>query len=130
MEQKPAATLIANRTRDKALTLASAFADLGNISACGFEDLKHSHFHLIINATSAGLGGELPPFPTTILAPDTVCYDLAYSMRDTPFIAWARKNGCEQVYQGWGMLIEQAAESFAIWRGVRPDTRGVRERLP
>ena len=88
------------------------------------------HFNLIINATSAGLEGELPPFPVSILSRDTVCYDLSYSMRDTPFVEWARNNGCKQVYQGWGMLIEQAAESFAIWRGIRPDTRGVRERLP
>jgi shikimate dehydrogenase len=130
MEHKPAAMLIANRTPEKAQMLANAFADMGNISACGFSDLKHSHFNLVINATSAGLDGELPPFPTSILDHDTVCYDLSYSMRDTPFVAWAREHGCEEVYQGWGMLIEQAAESFAIWRGVRPDTRGVRERLP
>jgi shikimate dehydrogenase len=130
MEHKPAAMLIANRTPAKAHTLANAFVDMGNLTACGFDDLKHSHFNLVINATSAGLEGELPPFPTSILDHDTVCYDLSYSMRDTPFVAWARENGCEQVFQGWGMLIEQAAESFAIWRGVRPNTQGVRERLP
>lgn len=130
MERKPTELVIANRTIEKAQTLAAAFADMGEITACGFDDLEDKHFNLIINATSAGLEGELPPFPTSILAPDTVCYDLSYSMRDTPFVEWARANGCKQVFQGWGMLIEQAAESFAIWRGIRPDTRGVRERLP
>jgi shikimate dehydrogenase len=130
MEQKPAELLIANRTVDKAQALSNAFVDLGNIDACGFENLNGRHFNLIINATSAGLEGELPPFPTSILSSDTVCYDLSYSMRDTPFIAWAKQHGCKQAYQGWGMLVEQAAESFAIWRGVRPETAEVRAKLP
>ena len=130
MEQKPAELIVANRTVDKAQALAAGFVDLGNISACGFDDLTERSFNLIINATSAGLEGEVPPFPTSILGPDTVCYDLSYSMRDTPFVSWAKENGCEQVYQGWGMLIEQAAEAFAIWRGIRPDTTEVRRRLP
>jgi shikimate dehydrogenase len=130
MEQKPAELLIANRTVDKAQALSNAFVDLGNIDACGFDNLNGRHFHLIINATSAGLEGELPPFPTSMLSPDTVCYDLSYSMRDTPFIAWAKEHGCQQAYQGWGMLVEQAAESFAIWRGVRPETGEVRAKLP
>lgn len=130
MEQKPAELIIANRTVDKAQALATGFIDLGNISGCGFDALADRSFNLIINATSAGLEGEVPPFPTSILGPDTVCYDLSYSMRDTPFVSWAKDNGCAQAYQGWGMLIEQAAEAFAIWRGVRPDTTEVRRRLP
>jgi shikimate dehydrogenase len=130
MEQKPAELLIANRTVDKAQALSNAFVDLGNIDACGFDNLDGRHFHLIINATSAGLEGELPPFPSSILSPDTVCYDLSYSMHDTPFIAWAKEHGCKQAYQGWGMLVEQAAESFAIWRGKRPETAEVRAKLP
>ncbi|MCP4000778.1 MAG: shikimate dehydrogenase [Gammaproteobacteria bacterium] len=130
MEQKPAELIIANRTVDKAQALSNAFVDLGNIDACGFDNLNNRQFHLIINATSAGLEGELPPFPSSMLSPDTVCYDLSYSMRDTPFISWAKQHGCKQAYQGWGMLVEQAAESFAIWRGLRPETAEVRARLP
>lgn len=130
MEQRPAELLIANRTIDKAQSLSTAFSDLGNIDACGFDNLDGRHFNLIINATSAGLEGELPPFPTSILNPDTICYDLSYSMHATPFIAWAKQHGCKHAYQGWGMLVEQAAESFAIWRGIRPETQKVRARLP
>jgi len=130
LEQIPAEVVIANRTVDKARNLANAFADLGNLHACGFDDLEGRTFHLIINATSAGLKGELPPFPASIIGPATVCYDLAYSMNDTPFIAWAKQHGCKKTYQGWGMLVEQAAESFSIWRGVRPDTAPVRRQLP
>jgi shikimate dehydrogenase len=130
LEQIPAELLIANRTVENARGIANAFADLGNLNACGFQDLEDRKFHLIINATSAGLQGELPPFPESIVDPDTVCYDLAYSMRDTPFIAWAKQHGCTRAYQGWGMLVEQAAESFTIWRNVRPETVPVRAQLP
>jgi shikimate dehydrogenase len=130
LEQIPAEVIIANRTVDKARAIANAFADLGHLIACGFEDLADRKFHLIINATSAGLQGELPPFPDSIIGADTICYDLAYSMRDTPFIAWAKQHGCTNAYQGWGMLVEQAAESFSIWRGVRPETHSVRAQLP
>jgi len=130
LEQIPAEIVIANRTLETARGLANAFADLGNLDACSFDDLKGRRFHIIINATSAGLHGEVPPFPASIIGPDTVCYDLSYSMRTTPFIAWAQKHGCKRAYQGWGMLVEQAAESFAIWRGVRPDTARVRKQLP
>ena len=130
MEQHPAELMIANRTVDKAQALANAFADLGNLNGRGFDELEDRNFHLIINATSAGLDGTVPPFPASLIAPDTVCYDLSYSMKETPFIAWARQSGCKHTYQGWGMLIEQAAESFHIWRNVRPDTMYVRRQLP
>jgi shikimate dehydrogenase len=130
LEQIPAELLIANRTVENARGIANAFADLGHLNACGFADLEDRKFHLIINATSAGLQGELPPFPESIVDSDTVCYDLAYSMRDTPFIAWAKQHGCTKAYQGWGMLVEQAAESFSIWRNVRPETIPVRAQLP
>ncbi len=87
-------------------------------------------FDLVINATSAGLEGTVPPFPGCIIGPDTVCYDLSYSMRETPFITWAKAQGCAAAHQGWGMLIEQAAESFKLWRDIRPDTTEVRKQLP
>jgi shikimate dehydrogenase len=130
MEQQPAELMIANRTVAKAEELAATFAELGNLTGRGFDQLEDRNFHVIINATSAGLNGEMPPFPASLISPDTVCYDLSYSMHDTPFIAWAKENGCQQTYQGWGMLIEQAAESFNIWRQIRPDTEYARNRLP
>ena len=130
LEQIPAEVMIANRTPDKAEALAEKFADLGNLHACSFDELGDRNFHLVINATSAGLHGDMPPFPPSIIGPGTVCYDLSYSMRETPFETWAKRNECRQSYQGWGMLVEQAAEAFAIWRGVRPETASVRRQLP
>ncbi len=121
---------IANRTLERARELAGRFERLGPVGACEFGTLGSQDFDLIINATSAGLRGELPPFPPSIISPDTVCYDLSYAMTDTPFVAWARHHGAKQVHQGWGMLVEQAAEAFFIWRGVRPETKPVREKLP
>ena len=126
----PARLRLANRTLDKAVELAERFASIGSISTCSFDELGGQQYDLIINATSAGLAGDVPPFPASIVGPRTVCYDLAYSMKDTPFIAWAKEQGCMKAYQGWGMLVEQAAESFSIWRGVRPDTAPVRRQLP
>ena len=130
LERAPTEILIANRTMEKAHDLATDFGELGDISACRFDALEGRMFDLIINATSAGLTGEAPPFPESIVDEDVVCYDLSYAMRATPFCAWAREHGATRVHQGWGMLIEQAAESFYIWRGVRPDTRAVRKLLP
>jgi shikimate dehydrogenase len=121
---------IANRSLDRARELAERFGKLGKLAPCRFEELGGQRFDLIINATSAGLQGETPPFPESILNPDAVCYDLSYAMTDTPFVAWARRHGVKQAHQGWGMLVEQAAEAFFIWRGVRPATKPVREKLP
>jgi shikimate dehydrogenase len=126
----PRELCIANRTVERARQLALGFSSLGKIQACRFEELAGQRFDLIINATSAGLRGDLPPFPPSVLDPDGVCYDLSYAMTDTPFIAWARYHGVSRAHQGWGMLVEQAAEAFFIWRGVRPDTAPVRARLP
>ena len=126
---RPAGLLIANRTVERALELARAFAALGPVSACGFDELADDDFDLVINATSAGLHGGLPPFPGSIIGPDTVCYDLSYASSDTPFVRWARAHEAREAYDGLGMLIEQAAESFFRWRGVRPETGPVRARL-
>lgn len=120
---------IANRTVDRARELARQFGGLGTTTACAFDELT-GEFDLVLNATSAGLAGALPPFPPAILAGDPLCYDLSYAMADTPFIAWARQHGAQRLHQGWGMLVEQAAEAFFIWRGVRPDTAPVRAKLP
>ena len=129
-DTNPRDIMIANRTLDRAQALARDFRMFGKILACQFQALGGQSFDLVINATSAGLKGELSPFPTSILGPQALCYDLSYAMQETPFIAWARENGAGRVAQGWGMLVEQAAESFYVWRGVRPDTKPVIAKLP
>jgi shikimate dehydrogenase len=129
-ESGPARIQVANRTLEKSRDLVTQFSTLGDISACRFRDLEDESFDLIINATSAGLHGEAPPFPASMINAGVICYDLSYAMADTPFTAWAKANGATKVHQGWGMLVEQAAESFFIWRGVRPDTAPVLARLP
>lgn len=129
-EAGPREIVVANRTVDRAEQLAREFRALGTIAACGFADLEGGTWDLVINATSAGLQGEVPPFPPSIAGPGTLCYDLSYAMHDTPFVAWAKDHGAGRVAQGWGMLVEQAAEAFRLWRGVRPDTRPVIARLP
>jgi len=129
-ELRPDELVVANRTLERALKIADDLADIGRIKGRAYEELETKSFDLVINATSAGLAGNVPPFPASIIGPNTVCYDLSYSMRDTPFVAWAKEHSCKTTYQGWGMLIEQAAESFLLWRGIRPTTAGVRDRLP
>lgn len=129
-DTNPRDIMVANRTLDRAQALARDFRMLGKILACQFQELGGQRFDLVINATSAGLKGEMPPFPASILGPETLCYDLSYAMQDTPFVTWAKINGAGRVAQGWGMLVEQAAESFYAWRGVRPDTRPVIAKLP
>jgi shikimate dehydrogenase len=129
-DTNPRDIMISNRTLDRAQVLASDFRMLGKILVCQFQELGGQRFDLVINATSAGLKGETPPFPASIVGPETLCYDLSYSMQDTPFVSWAKENGAGRVAQGWGMLVEQAAESFYAWRGVRPDTRPVIAKLP
>ena len=104
------------------------FASSGNVVAVRFEDLMEP-FDLVLNATSAGLKGEEALFPSDVVASHTVCYDLAYAMQRTPFQIWAQRHGAAAAHSGWGMLIEQAAESFRIWRGVKPDTGPIRAAL-
>lgn len=120
LEQKPAELVIANRTISKAETLAQLFPDKP-VSACGFAELT-GRFDLIINGTSASLQGDLPPLPDSIVDENTVCYDMMYAREATTFNQWGLAQGAKQAIDGLGMLVEQAAEQFAIWRGVRPDT--------
>ena len=129
LELGPVDIVIANRSEDRALTLAADFSDLGPISGSGFSALAGQTFGLVINATSASLDGKLPPLPPDILSADSVCYDMVYGRTETPFMRWALEHGCARAVQGLGMLVEQAAESFFVWRGVRPDTAPVREAL-
>ena len=84
---------------------------------------------MIINATSASLRGEVPPIPTSVVDARTTCYDMAYGAGETPFTTWGRRLGAERCVQGWGMLVEQAAESFRVWRSIRPETGPVLEAL-
>jgi shikimate dehydrogenase len=126
---RPAELVIANRTAERAHAFAADFKDLGNVRGCGFDDLGDDPYDLIINATSASLAGEVPAISTSVIKGDSVCYDMAYSKGDTPFLKWAKENGCAAAVQGWGMLVEQAAESFQLWRGARPQTRPVLEAL-
>jgi shikimate dehydrogenase len=122
---EPTAVVIANRTPERAAALAAAFADLGATQGVGFGDVGDEPFDLVINATSASLSGEIPPLPAGAVGPGTVCYDLAYGRAATAFVEWALRSGCAQALQGWGMLVEQAAESFRLWRGIRPSTTTV-----
>ena len=130
LASRPAELVIANRTKARADALVEQFKSPAGVSTVAFEELaKLAPFEVLLNATSAGLKGEQPPFPGSIVGPASVCYDLVYSMKDTPFVAWARENGAARALQGWGMLVEQAAESFFIWRGVRPDTSPILQQL-
>jgi shikimate dehydrogenase len=130
LETKPASLFIANRTLSRASALVSRFSSFGTVTACRFDDARSlSAFDLVINATSAGLKGENPPYPESAIAGHTICYDLSYGLTPTPFSRWASEQGAARSVMGWGMLVEQAAESFYIWRGVRPDTTAVLKQL-
>ncbi len=123
--QQPERIVIANRTLDKAEAIANEFSALGQLSASGFSDLAGRQFDLIINATSASLSGQLPPLPNNLLANDGDCYDLAYANQATAFVLWGLANGAQKSIDGLGMLVEQAAEAFYLWRGVRPMTTDI-----
>ncbi len=120
--EQPETLLIVNRTAEKAQQLATAFADIGPISGGEYSLIKSEQFDLIINATSAGLAGEVPDLPGGILNERGCCYDLVYSAEPTPFMRWAAHHAAWAVADGLGMLVEQAAESFYLWRGMRPNT--------
>ncbi|MGH8581081.1 MAG: shikimate dehydrogenase, partial [Gammaproteobacteria bacterium] len=102
---------------------------LGEVRPLGYERLAGNQFDVIINATSASLQGSLPPLPPDLLAPGACCYDMMYDAEDTPFVRWARNQGAQQAVDGLGMLVEQAAVSFFLWRGIRPNTQAVIAKL-
>lgn len=120
---------IVNRTVAKALALAKQFDQLGKISASGFDALTGKQFDLIINATSASLYEEMVPLSASVIAEHCTCYDMVYSPRPTVFLQWAQKNGATHCIDGLGMLVEQAAASFYLWRGIRPETQTVIQQL-
>ena len=125
LEQHPEQLVIANRTLARAQELARLFEHLGPVRGCGFDDLSGEVFDLVINGTAASLAGELPPLPEGLLETGAWCYDMMYGASPTPFCRWAEQHRASVVLDGLGMLVEQAAESFAIWRGVRPRTQTV-----
>ena len=130
LEMQPKLLRIANRSLGKAKMLADHFSDSGSVTACQFDAVPVTKaYDIIINATSAGLKGEAPPYPAEAISSKTFCYDLSYGLKPTPFSVWARDAGAAESVMGWGMLVEQAAESFNIWRGVRPETGPVLERM-
>ena len=122
---QPARLAIANRTAGKARRLADEFGDLGPVAGCGLDELEGIQCDLLLNATAASLSGQLPSLPDGILAPEGCCYDLAYGKEPTPFVRWGQAMGARLSVDGIGMLVEQAAEAFLLWRGIRPDTEPV-----
>jgi len=131
LAEQPAEVVVANRTSDRADQLVALFGSDQRLRAVSFAELtKAPAFDVLVNATSAGLKGDTPPFPPSLVGPQSFCYDLVYGSHDTPFVIWAKAQGAGRAVQGWGMLVEQAAEAFAIWRGVRPDTRQLLKQIP
>jgi shikimate dehydrogenase len=116
---------IANRTPYKARKLAQEFSDMAEIEGCTFGEIERPPYDLIINATAASLQGVMPELPSGLVDEGTVCYDMAYGRGHTPFTRWASGLRARRICKGWGMLVEQAAESFLLWRGIRPNTQTV-----
>lgn len=126
---EPSLLVIANRTVAKAIHLANVFKDHGIIKAYGFDDIPPLEFDVIINGTSMSLLGEAPPLTAVNMNAHTCCYDMGYSDDLTVFLQLAKNQGASELADGLGMLVEQAAESFYLWRGVRPQTKPVIEQL-
>jgi len=122
LAQKPMLLAIANRTMEKAVALAARWTYLGEVRGGGYADFADEHFDVVINATSASLSGDIPPLSKRVFASAALAYDMVYGERSTSFLGAAKSFGACRVADGLGMLIEQAAESFLLWRGVRPET--------
>lgn len=132
LEARPQALVVANRTEGKAQALADRFGQLGQISGCGFAQLAGHSFDVVIDATSAALGetGNTAPFlPEGIFAAGCLAYSMMYGKGETAFQRFAKAQGAARIAEGLGMLVEQAAEAFHLWRGVRPDVAPVMDLL-
>ena len=127
--ERPRELLIVNRTPERARELAAEFSDLGTVEGGGYSLIGKRQFDLVINGTSASLVGEVPDLPGGLLTERSCCYDLVYGGEPTPFMRWAAHHAAWAVSDGLGMLVEQAAQSFYIWRRVRPETSPVIRRL-
>ena len=125
----PMELVLANRTAERAVSLAAAFAEYGSICALPLDQLAGQKFDLVINGTAASLVGQIPRLPNNLFTSDALAYDMAYADRPTPFMRWAINHGAENTVDGLGMLVEQAARSFELWHGVRPQTAPVLQSL-
>lgn len=122
LDEKPRRIAITNRTASRAVELAGRFASQGPVSAVALDALPAGGFDIVINATAASLSGELPPVPRGTLRTGGIAYDTAYAANPTPFVEWGAREGASVATDGLGMLVEQAAESFRLWRGQEPST--------
>ena len=129
LEQRPAEIVIANRTLEKATGLARTFQARGNVRGASYPDVAGERFDIVVNATSASQTGELPPVPASVFGDDCLAYEMVYGKGLTPFLRLAQNAGVKRLADGVGMLVEQAAEAFVWWRGVRPDTRPLIDKL-
>ncbi len=129
LREQPNMLVISNRTTSKAEILAQQFAALGNITACEFEQLTQYSFNLIINGTSSSLQNAKLPIPKNIIHKDICCYDMVYAKELTSFLKWCQQHGAEKIYDGMGMLVEQAASTFQLWRGIKPETQHILKQL-
>lgn len=127
--ERPQALLVVNRTASRAQLLAEEFADIAPLEGGSYDLIGERQFDLVINATSAGLSGTVPALPGSLLTERSCCYDLVYGAEPTPFMRWSAHHAAWAVADGLGMLVEQAAESFYIWRKARPDTQSVIKQL-
>lgn len=128
-EAKPSLLHIVNRTAVKARELAEVFTEFGPCTAGGLDQVGDDFYDIVINGTAASLQGKVPDLPVSIFSNKTLAYDMMYSKDPTSFIVWAGQNGASQLSDGLGMLVEQAAESFHLWHGVKPETKQVIQAL-
>ena len=129
LDEEPSRLVVANRTHEKASSLVVELGNKPCFCAKRFEELEGERFELVINATASSLEGEIPPVPVSAITAESVCYDMMYAPSETAFVAWGRRLGAKRCVDGLGMLVEQAAESFYIWRDVRPQTGPVLRHL-
>ncbi len=121
--------VVVNRTVERAVELAALFQSNGDIKAVSFEQLAGQQFDLIINATSSGVDGKVPPLPESLINAQTRCYDMFYQQGLTPFLQWCQKQGTQQLADGLGMLVGQAAHAFQLWHGILPEIAPVIAKL-
>lgn len=129
LRERPAHVLVVNRTAERAQELAREFSDLGSIEGGSYSLIGTGKFDVVINGTSAGLSGEMPDLPSSLLTERSCCYDMVYGAQPTVFMRWAALHAAWAVSDGLGMLVEQAAQSFYLWHKVRPETRPVISQL-
>ena len=123
------AVTITNRTFSRAEELAALFAHTGSVNAVALDDLADHEFELVINATSSGIGGEVPAIPASLVSAHVYCYDMFYQKGKTPFLTWCEQHGAKHMADGLGMLVGQAAHAVLLWHGVLPAVEPVIEKL-